>query len=129
MMKRTTFATVASVIALAVGSMALLFPAVLLESKGIVRNAAAEVWVREVGVLLLVAGALLFHVRSHADTPTLKALYLGNLALQLGLLAIEPVAWWHGTIPSLVGIVPNTLVHLLLAAGFAHHAARINGRP
>ena len=91
-MSRRTFLTLASIIALGVGGFALTAPAALLASKGVVADAAAEVWVREVGLILIAVGVNAFLVKGHADSPTLRAFLIGNAVLQLGLLPIEIVA-------------------------------------
>ena len=124
-MKRKTFLMGASLIALAVGTFALIFPDVLLESKGVAANGAANVWVREVGVLLIAVGIIAFLVRNHEDSSTLKAFFIGNIVLQLGLIPIEPIAYVNGIITKLSGIMPNTILHALLAGGFAYYMARM----
>lgn len=124
-MTRTTFMTTAALIALTVAAWALLFPAHLLASKGAAVSAAAEVWVREVGVLLLCVAVVALWTRSHADSPTLRASLVGNVVLQLGLLPIEIVAYLNGTITKLSGIVPNSALHLVLALGFGYFALRM----
>ncbi len=120
-MKRHIFLSLASGIALAVGVFALAAPSVLLASKGIT-SAAAAVWVREVGVLLVAVGISVFLVRHHSDSPTLRALLVGNLLVQLGLMPLEVLAYRDGIITELAGIVPNTIIHALLACGFGYYA-------
>jgi len=123
-MKRSTFLTLAATIALAVGAFALFAPAVLLASKG-VSSVAASVWTREVGVLLLAVGATALMVRNHEDSPTLRAFLMGNAAIQIGLFPIEILAYREGTITILSGIVPNSIIHLCLAAGFIYYIAKM----
>lgn len=118
-MNRKTFLTLAGAIAMAVGTAAICYPADLLASKGTVPSAAANVWMREVGVLLLGIGIMASLVRKHPDSPTMKALMLGNLLVQLGLLATEVAGYATGVITRLSGVVPNSVLHLLLALGFA----------
>jgi len=121
MRSRKLFLTLAALIALAVGSVALFAPALLLASKG-VASATAEVWMREVGVLLIAAGVVSLLVRGEPDSPALRAVLLGNGLIQIGLFPIEIAAYQAGTIIALSGIVPNSLLHLVLGAGFAYHA-------
>lgn len=118
MASRTSFLTLASLIALPVGAFALLLPDTLLASKGVPVDAGTRVWVREVGVLLLAAGVTAFLVRRHADSATLRALMVGNAIVQFGLLPIEPAAYVTGVVTRLSGIVPNTVLHLMLGCGF-----------
>ena len=123
-MNRSVFLTLASFIALGVGVLASASPAMLLESKGVAPRAAAEGWVRQVGVILVAIGMAAFAIRRHPDSPTLRAFLWANAVLQIGLLPIEVVAYSQGVITRLAGIVPNTVLHAVLAAGFAWYAAR-----
>lgn len=120
-MKRSTFLLIAALVALVVGSFALIAPATLLASKGIT-SVAANVWVQEVGVFLIATGVTAFWVRHHVDSPTLKAILIGNAIIQIGLLTIEVLAFIAGTIPLLSGIIGNSVVHALLATGFIYYA-------
>ena len=124
-MTRKTFLSIAAFLALVIGTFALVFPGILLESKGVAPNAAVDVWVREVGILLISVGVAAFFYRGDADSPTLQAVFIGNITLQLGLLTIEPIAYANGTITKLSGIVPNTVLHLLLAGGFAYYLMKM----
>ncbi|PPD45277.1 MAG: hypothetical protein CTY16_10270 [Methylobacter sp.] len=124
-MKRSTFLTLAATVALAVGAFALFAPAMLLATKG-VSSSAAEVWVREVGVILLAVGATALMVRNHEDSPTLRAFLMGNAAIQIGLFPIEILAYREGTITALSGIVPNSIIHLCLATGFIYYLAKMS---
>lgn len=97
----------------------------LLESKGVLSNAAANVWMREVGIALISIGIVAFLLRGHPDSPTLQAFLVGNAVLQLGLLPIEIFAYADGVITKASGIVPNSVLHVLLACGFACFAANV----
>jgi len=124
-MSRKSFLTLVSIIAMSVGTVALLLPAALLDSKGVGPNPAANVWAREVGAALISIAVVAFIVRDHPDSPTMKAFLLGNAVLQLGLLPIEIIALANGTLTKLSGIVPNSVLHVVLAAAFAYYATRI----
>lgn len=121
-MGRFWFLTFAALVAAGVGGAALLAPDMLLQSKGIGSNPVARVWVREVGALLLAVGVVAWLVRAHVDSPTLRAVLWGNAVLQLGLLPIEPIAYVQSVIPDIAGIVPNTVLHAVLAVGFIAYA-------
>lgn len=125
-MNRKLFLTVAALIALGVGSLALLAPDLMLGSKGITGNAAARVWMREVGAALVAIGVTNWLVRADADSPTLRALLWGNALLQVCLLPIELVAHIQGVIPDLAGIVPPSVLHLVLAIGFVTFARALH---
>ncbi|NBA88319.1 hypothetical protein GVN16_21280 [Emticicia sp. CRIBPO] len=119
-MSRPIFLTIASFIALSVGAFALLFPGVLLESKGVAPLAATSVWMRETGLLLLTLGIINFAVRKLKPSGTLKALLSGNIIIQIGLFVIELLAYSNDVITKLSGIIPNLILHILLAIGFVY---------
>ncbi len=114
-----TLLTVAGFIALAVGTFALLAPVALLRSKGAAVSPAAVVWVREVGVSIFALGVMSLLMRNQPASPTLRAFLVGNAVVQFGLFPIELAAWFDGTITELSGIVPNSVLHLVLGTAFA----------
>jgi hypothetical protein len=57
-MSRAVFLMVAACIAVIVDAIAICFPVELLASKGAVPSVAANLWVREVGVLLVAIGVM-----------------------------------------------------------------------
>ena len=125
-MNRKLFLTMVACVALAVGSVALLGPGVFLETgKGALPSETAKVMMREVGVLLVAVGLLGWLVRDHPDSPTLRAILVANAVLQVGIFPIEIVAYQRGVFPLLSGIVPNSVFHVLAAAGFAYFAAKV----
>lgn len=54
----------------------------------------------------------------------MRALLLGNAVLQFALLPIEIAAYLDGVITARAGIVPNSVLHVLLGFGFAYFATR-----
>ena len=81
-------------------------------------------WIRQVGVAILGIGLVSFLIRGHAPSATIRAFLYGNAAHQLMLAPIEVVAFRAGTITKLSGIVPNTVLHVLLATGFLYFASK-----
>jgi hypothetical protein len=127
---RSLFLTIGSAVAVAVGAFAYAAPQALLESKGVsLPNAAATLWVREVGITILGLGVSLGLVRQHASSPTLRAQLIGNAVVQLGLLPVEIDGYRDGVITRLSGIIPNTVLHLLLAVGFLVFAVFMRPAP
>ncbi len=126
MISRKIFLTLSSSVALAVGSFALLLPHALLESKGVAPpREVAAIWVREVGVSIFALGVVMFLVRKHAESPTLRAFLIGNAIVQLGLFPIEISAYRAELITRLWGIIPNSVLHVALAIGFLFFGARM----
>jgi len=119
-MSRQTFLTIASIIALLFGTFAVLFPGILLQSKGVEPVKATVIWVIEVGCLLIALGLIAFLCRKHDASPTMKVFLFGNIVIQLALAAIEIVAYFNNIITKLSGIIPNILIHIILAIGFIH---------
>ena len=116
------FLSLASIVALDVGTVALLQPTLLLESKGAVANAAANVWMRETGIALVAIGVMAWQMRHQPDSASLRAFLAGNALLQLGLLVIEVVAFADGVITRGSGIAPNVVLHVVLSVGFVYFA-------
>jgi hypothetical protein len=127
-MTQKSFLTLVSLVALAVGTLALAAPAALLASKGVLPLAATQIWVRETGLLILMTGIVTLLVRADPDSPTLRSLLFANAALQGCLLPIELYAHSQGTIPPLSGVLPNSIFHLLAGSGFLYFALRMKTR-
>lgn len=118
-MTRKTFLTLAAIVALTIGAIALISPLTLIvDMKAATPNDVSLVMARTVGVLLIVFGILNFMVRSHEASATLKSILLANALLQLLILPIDPTAYFSGTYTSIGSFVPNTILHVALFAGF-----------
>jgi hypothetical protein len=125
-MNRTTVLTITGITAVAVGVLALVAPAVLLEVvKVAAPSAPANVMARTVGVLLICVGLLDLLVRRHSDSPTMRAILIVNLVLQLAILPIDPLAFAAGTFATLGSFLPNTILHVVLAVAFARELWRV----
>ena|SRR2546429_2900410 len=121
-MSRELLLTVSALVAVPVGVFAAAFPRRLLASKGVAPNTAAEIWVREVGVMIIATGLVAFLVRGEPNSPALRAVLIGNAVVQFGLLPIEVIALARGAITKVSGIVPNTALHVVLTACFGYYA-------
>jgi hypothetical protein len=124
-MNRKVLLTITSVVAFAIGSFAIVAPDVLITN---VKHAApsdtANVMLRTVGILLIAIAILDYLVRNHEDSPTMRSILIANLALQLGIMPIDPSAYASGVFKELGSFAPNTVLHVLLAAGFAYNVAK-----
>ncbi len=123
-MSRRTFLTLVACVAFAVSAMAILAPGTMLAGKGALPSAAAETMMREVGVLIATSGILGMSVRSQPDSATLRAVLIANACLQIGIFPIEIVAYGKGIFPTLGGIFPNSVFHVLAASGFVYFASK-----
>lgn len=131
-MKRSTFLTIASLIALLVGSFVILCTDFFLEQvKGVPAHGGTKVWAVQTGVLLLGIGLTAFFIRKHEDSKTLKVVLLGNVLMQIGLATSELVGYSSGVLSQFSGILPNMVIHVLLSIGFLLYALKIevNGLP
>jgi hypothetical protein len=124
-MTRPTFLAASSAVAIAVAIFALGFPHALLEGKGVEPNAATVVWVREVGALILASAVTIALLRKAPDSTALRAVLVGNALLHFTLFPIELAAFSQGVITELSGFLPNSVLHVVLCAGFAVHAWRV----
>jgi hypothetical protein len=127
-MKRATFLTIAAMIALAVGTFALTFPALLLESKGVIPNLATQLWTRETGMLLMALGGINWSMRNKDDSSTLTWLLWVNICVQAGLFVMEAFGYADGVISKLSGVAPNLSLHMLLTSGFIYFLLKLPKR-
>jgi hypothetical protein len=77
-MKRSIFLLIVALIAFLFGTMLLLAPAKAGEGFGFASSPQIDVLFRAMGGMILSAGILNFMVRSHADSPTLKAVLVST---------------------------------------------------
>jgi hypothetical protein len=125
-MSRKTFLIITSFAALAIGLFALTSPGVLIESvKYAAPSETANVMARTVGILLVTVGVLDFLVRNDGDSPTMRSILVANLILQLGIMPIDPSAYACGVFKTLGSFVPNTILHVFLAGGFAYYLIKM----
>ena len=126
-MHRRTFLTIVAISASSIGVVTLLIPGPFLEQvKAALPSETANVMARTVGIPLLTIGVLDFMVRDHEDSPTLRAVFIANLLLQIGIIPIDPLAYFSGVYTTLGAFVPNTVLHLALAGGFAYYLTRMS---
>ena len=124
-MKRKTFLLIVSPIALIIGSSALFFPAMLLESNGVISSHETQVWMREVGVLLIAMSIILFLSHNQDDSRSLRAILIGNFVVQIGLFLVELLAFQNGIIKDISGIAPNGILHIILSVGFLYFTVKM----
>ena len=124
-MSRKLFLSIASIIATAVGLFALFFPSILQESKGTLSNAATNVWTSEVGILLSTIGVMTFLLRREKNSKILRIFFVGMFIIQIGLFAIEFSAYLNGIITKLSGVLPNLVLHIVLATGFIYYLVQM----
>jgi hypothetical protein len=114
--------TITGAIAALVGVLAVARPRRFLESKGATINAATVIWMREVGVLIFAQGLTCFLLRNEVLSPAVRAFLVGAAVTQFGLLPIELAAYWRGSLTKLSGIVPNSVVHVVLGSALLYRA-------
>ena len=125
-MNRKTFLTIASVIGLLISLFGMLAPEVFLANvKMAAPNATAIVMGRTACVFLFSISLMAFLVRDHEDSPTLEAFLTANLIMQLGIMPVDPLAYLNGVFSTYWSFVPNTIVHILLAGGFAYYLVKL----
>lgn len=118
-MRKTLF-TAAALVPLAVGALATLAPALLLEEvKGAESSPSAEVMARTAGALLVAVGLLNLSVRNHPPSQTLRAVLAFDLLIQILLLPIDPAAFLSGTFTTVGSFAPNTAIHIVLGCLFS----------
>jgi hypothetical protein len=116
--KRNLFLGSAGGIALVIGLMAALLPETFLALKGVAPIASTVLWMRETGLLLVALGGFAFAVRKLPPSPFMFRFLAVNVAVQLGLLTFEIVAYKAGILTGWASIVPSSLLNVMLAVGF-----------
>ena len=105
-----------------VGVFAIARPERFLESKGATVSPAAAVWMREVGVLIFAQGLTCFLLRNEPLSAAVRAFLVGAAVTQFGLLPIELAAYRRGALTRLSGILPNSMLHLVLGSALLYCA-------
>lgn len=124
-MERKVFLSIVSPIATFIGLIALFYPSVLLESKGVSVEEPVKVWMSEVGILLISVGVILFLVKNEEVSIALKAIFLGNIITQLGLFIIEILAYRNAVITEVYGVIPNSILHIILSITFLYYLIKM----
>jgi len=125
-MSRKIFLTIVACVALLIGCFALVAPSVLIEQvKYAAPSPTADVMARTVGVLLISFGVLNFLVRNHGDSPTMKSILIANALLQIGIMPIDPYAYYTGVFGDMSAFVPNTILHILVFSGFIYYLVKM----
>jgi hypothetical protein len=114
--------TFTAVVALVVGAYAVARPAKFLESKGATVNAAAVIWMREVGVLIFAQGVTAFLLRNDPPTHAVRAFLIGAAVTQFCLLPIEMAGYLRGSLTRLSGVLPNSVLHGALGSALLYWA-------
>ncbi len=128
-MPRNIFLTITAFIACSIGSFALLAPGVLIEfAKHAEPSASADVMARTVGILLITIGCLNFLVRNDPDSPTMRSILIANIILQLGIMPIDPHAYWIGVFAEKSAFIPNTILHIVMLLGFIFYLRKMSQR-
>ncbi|MDH5233151.1 MAG: hypothetical protein OEZ58_22390 [Gammaproteobacteria bacterium] len=121
-MNRKIFLSLVSIVAISIGTFALLFPSILIiDVKMAIPSETANVMARTVGVLLIAFGVLNYLIRGQRDSQTFRSILIANLLLQLGLVPIDVFAYFSGVFLTLGSFLPNTILHLVLAGGFVYY--------
>jgi hypothetical protein len=115
-MNPTWLLTFMSAVATLVGLGAVARPVPFLESKGATVSPAAVIWMREVGVLIFAQGLTCFLLRNQALSPAVRSFLFGAAVTQFGLLPIELLAYRRGSLTKLSGVLPNSVLHVLLGS-------------
>ncbi len=118
-MKRSTFLTIAALIAILFGLGMLFMPEEFLGMWGLTLSSGGIFLGRSVGALLLSLGVINWIVRNAPDSVALHAILYGNLAVHLLTGTLDLFATTSGVI-NVQGWGAVSL-HVVLGAGFAYY--------
>jgi hypothetical protein len=123
-MKRSMFFLIAGVIACLFGTGMMTMPSAMAMNWGIPGSDALYLFIRMLGMNLLIFGIMLFMSRNDAPSNALKAIILGNILLHGIGLALDV----YGTTSGLLNqsaLVSAVIVHVVLGGGFAYYYANL----
>ena len=116
-MTTKTLFTLIGIIAGTIGLFALVAPQILLvEVKHAEASGPAVAMARTVGALLLCIALINCLMRSVQEQPAVRALLVGDLAIQLVLMPLDVVAYAQRAFHTWGSFLPNGIMHLVLAS-------------
>jgi hypothetical protein len=125
-MSRKTFLTISAALGVLFGIYMLVAPTKMMEGMGTSENAVANVVLQAFGVVMLAIAAILFFARNDEGSPALKAILIGSIIMHFGDLPVDWIAYSNGTFTQISGLIPGTIVHVLLGIGFIYYLMRLS---
>lgn len=124
-MKRQTFLTIAAVVGALFAVVMLASPSKMMENVGGQPNDTTNVVLQVVGVMLFSISVMTFLARKDGGSIALRAILIGSILMHLVSLPIDWIAFQAGTLTQLSGIIPGTIVHVILAVGFIYYLMKL----
>jgi len=90
----------------------------MMEGMGVESNASINVILQAMCVMLFTISVITFLARKDEGSIALRAILSGNIMMHLISIPIDWAAFYRGIFTQVSGILPGTVVHIILAVGF-----------
>ena len=119
-MKRQTFLTIAAAVGALFSIVMIASPDKMMEGMGTTTSPVTTVVLQVVSVMLFSLSIITFLARKDEGSVALRAIIIGSIVMHLVLLPIDWIAYQKGIFTQISGIIPGTIVHFVLTAGFIY---------
>jgi hypothetical protein len=124
-MSRKTFLTISALIGLIFGVYMLVAPSKMMEGMGVGEDRVANVVLEAMSITLIAVSAIIFFARNDEGSPALRAILIGGIIMHFGDMPVDWIAYSNGTFTKLSGIMPGTIVHIILGIGFIYYLMKL----
>lgn len=124
-MSRKVFLLISGIIGLLFGVYMIAAPAAMMKGVGAPASEATNAVLQAMGATLIAVSIMLLAARNDAGSPALRGLLLGGFLMHLLELPVDWVAYNRGIFTEISGIIPGTVVHVVLGIGFLYYLVRM----
>ena len=117
-MKRQTFLIIAATVGTVFSLYMFLAPAKMMEGMGIQSNDSINAILQVMCVMLFSISVITFLARKDEGSIALRAIIIGSIFMHIASIPIDWIAFQRGVFTQISGLIPGTIVHIILAIGF-----------
>ena len=117
-MKRQTFLTIAAALGTLFSLYMFLAPAKMMEGMGVQSNDTINVILQVMCVMLFTIAFITFLARRDEGSIALRAIIIGSIMMHIISIPIDWVAYQRGIFTQISGLIPGTIIHIILCVGF-----------
>ena len=119
-MKRQTFFTIAASIGVLFSAYMILAPDKMMEGMGSQSSETTNIILQVMCVMLFSIAVMLFLARKDEGSIALRAIIIGNIVMHIASIPIDWIGYNKGIFTKISGLVPGTIIHIILAIGFIY---------
>ena len=117
-MKRQTFLTIAAALGTLFSLYMFFAPAKMMEGMGVQSNDTINVILQVMCVMLFTIAVITFLARRDEGSIALRAIIIGSIMMHIISIPIDWVAYQRGIFTQISGLIPGTIIHIILGVGF-----------